>query len=102
MQVLKAPNQTRVRPATEPYEIHRERQRRQQKDLKLYLRMGPTRYSSCLLMPLTTEKIPLGGFHNRLNERKYFRKVKIGGTYVMPICPLCLRKEKKCICLEGL
>ena len=100
--VLKAPHQTRVRPLTEPYEMHRERQRRQQKDLKVYLRMGPTRYTASVLMPLTNEPHPLGGFHNRLNERKYYKKVKISGTYVMPMCPFCDVKEKLCTCLEGL
>lgn len=100
--VLQAPNQTRVRPPTEPYEIHRERQRQQQKDLKIYLRFGPTRHSSSVLMPLVNEPPSFSGFHNRLNERRYYKKVKISGTYVMPLCPFCAKKEKKCKCSEGL
>ena len=100
--VIKAPHQTRVRPSTEPYEIHRARQRVQQKDMKIYLRLGPVRHVSCVLQPLVKEPPTTFGFHNRLNLRRYFKKVAIDGTYVMPICPLCDKKEKKCKCAEGL
>jgi hypothetical protein len=100
--VIKAPHQTKVRPATEPYEIHRERQRRQQADLKVYLRLGPVRHVSCYLMPTVLNPPSTIGFHNRLNERKYYKKVEVHGTYVMPICPFCNKKEKRCKCMEDL
>ena len=64
----KAPHQTRVRPDGEPYDIHRARQRAQQKELKKYLRGFP---------------------------------IWTSGTYVMPLCPLCNHKEKRCTCLKG-
>jgi len=97
-----APRQTVVRPETEPYEFHRARQRVQKKEMKRYLREGVSRHRSCILIPTTQEPKSMSGFHNRLNERKYYKRVAIQGTYVMPTCPLCLEKEKKCKCADEL
>jgi hypothetical protein len=77
-----APHITKIRPPTEPYEFHRARQKVQQKDMKEYLK-GRVVWRSCIRM------------HNGKN-------FKLEGTYVMPICPLCLKKEKRCICLKNL
>lgn len=89
---IKAPHQTRVRPPTEPWEFHRARQRAQQKDMKVYLRGRPI-WRSNMLMPLYEGLIVVGT-----------KPMPLQGTYKTPICPLCLKKEKRghCKCSEGL
>jgi hypothetical protein len=102
-----APHITKIRPPTEPYEIHRARQKVQQRDMKEYLR-GRVVWRSCILIPTSkhhgvktvTKQKGNGGTYERVPFG--MTKVKVEGTYVMPLCPLCLHKDKHCICLEGL
>lgn len=87
-----APYITKVRPPTEPYEFWVARRRAQQKDLKKYLRGFPVWRSSLLI---DTRKYPLGK-----PSKKDLKKIPLQGTYVSPLCPLCMRKEKRCKCLS--
>ena len=88
---VKAPHITKKRPPTEPMEFNRARQKAQQRDMKAYLRGFPVHRSNTLVETYTEgTAVPTGT-----------RKVTLQGTYIMPLCILCGKKEKKCICLEG-
>jgi hypothetical protein len=94
---MKAPHQTKVRPPTEPYEIHRMRQKVQQYELKLYLR-GRVIWVSCILKDnrkvrvnkVTGKIIP----HLTPPKPSDLKKVKVDGTYTVPRCVFCGLKEK--------
>ena len=88
----RAPHTTKKRPPTEPMAFHRARQRAQQADMKEYLKGFPIWRSNLLVATFTEGTLlPTGT-----------KKIALQGTYVMPLCILCGKKEKKCICLKGL
>ena len=82
-------HQTQVRPRTEPVEFWKARRKLQQKEVKEYLKGKPVWRSMILL---DKRKKP--------TDRPDLERVKLRGTYVMPLCPFCGLKEKKCTCLD--
>jgi hypothetical protein len=80
------------RPRTEPYDIWCARRKIQKKELKQYLKGRPVWISMQLIAYYNESDI--------YELRPKFKRRKIQGTYVMPLCPLCQEKEKYCKCIK--